>query len=230
MVFTAKPTVERGDGFMFQVPRMNHDAVAETLPLAWPSPDIFLVAWSTAGRCYSVRVACPPTNPCHSAATGQQPMGVPMGFWLPGAMRIGKGHSDRQPLGQSLVIDHLFPPYGNVFRRAAGACRSFVVNPWRTRGIRSLEPGQEDQAGGPLHETADRRAIASPLDQITFPVTGNGASRHFRRTPGHACHVGDLAASIRPSGPRAACFACLPQGGQEEGTPQTFTGGTSSPA
>ena len=39
----------------------------------------------------------------------QQPVRILVGAALPGAIRIGKEHPDRQPLGQTGVLGHLFP-------------------------------------------------------------------------------------------------------------------------
>ena len=45
-----------------------------------------------------------------------------------------------------------------------------------TPRIRSGHSGQDDQAGGPLDQAADGRAIAEPLDQVAFPVAWYGTS------------------------------------------------------
>ena len=40
----------------------------------------------------------------------QQPIGVFIGPALPGAVLIGKEHSDVEPLGQLRMLGHFFPP------------------------------------------------------------------------------------------------------------------------
>ena len=44
----------------------------------------------------------------------------------------------------------------------------------------------------PLHQGADGRAIASPLDQVALPVAGHRAGRDFDGALGHRRHIGDL--------------------------------------
>ena len=41
----------------------------------------------------------------------QQPVGVLIGAALPGAVRIGKEDLDGEPVGQALMLGHLFPPH-----------------------------------------------------------------------------------------------------------------------
>lgn len=40
---------------------------------------------------------------------GQQPIGVLIGAALPGTVRIGQEDADHEPLGQALMLRHLFP-------------------------------------------------------------------------------------------------------------------------
>ncbi len=135
----------------------------------------------------------------------QQSVRVLIGAALPGAVRIGEDDLAGKPLGQRLVFSPLFPAIIiRVFRRRAGTCRSFLVKPWRARGICPVHRGQEHQAGGPRHQGAHRRAIASALDPVAFPVAGHRAGRDLGRTLIYRRPVGNLAASIGSSRPRAA--------------------------
>ena len=80
-----------------------------------------------------------------------------------------------------------------------------------TSRIRSLHPCQDDQPRRPLHQRVDGRLIASPFDEVAFPVAGYGTGRHFGRTLGHRRHGGDLAAPIRPSRLTPRRQQCAPQ-------------------
>ena len=84
-----------------------------------------------------------------------------------------------------------------------------------TPRIRPLHPCQDDQARRPLHQGADGRPIAGPLDEVAFPVARHGAGGHLGGALGNRRHVGDLAASICPSRPRPARLARLTQCGQQ---------------
>ena len=147
----------------------------------------------------------------------QQPIRVFIGAALPRAVRIGKEDLDREPLGQALVLGHLFP---SIIRQGFAQQRGHVPEFLReaysgTPRIRPVHPGQENQACGALHQRPDRRAIASPLDQVAFPVAGHRAGGDLGGTLGHRCHVGDLAASIGPARPRSACLVRLTQRRQQ---------------
>ena len=104
----------------------------------------------------------------------QQPVRVFIGAALPGAVWVGKEDLDREALGQLLVFGHLFPSIigqgfpqqGRHMAKFFGKARS------GTRCIGRVHLGQEHQACGPLHQGADRRAIAGSLDEIAFPVPG----------------------------------------------------------
>ena len=80
-----------------------------------------------------------------------------------------------------------------------------------TRRIRPLHPCQDDQARRPLHQGADGRPIAGPLDEVAFPVVRHGAGGHLSGALGNRRHVGNLAASIHPSRPRPTRLARLTQ-------------------
>jgi hypothetical protein len=147
----------------------------------------------------------------------QQPVGVFVCAALPGTVRIGKEDLDGEPLGQALVLGHLFPP---IVRQGLPQQRGHVPEFLRealtgTPRIRPVHPGQEHQACGALHQGADSRDIARALDQVAFPVAGHRAGDHLGWTFVNRCHVGDLAASIGSPRPRSAGLARLTQGRQQ---------------
>ena len=147
----------------------------------------------------------------------QQAIRILVGAALPGAVRIGKEDLDREPLGQLLVLGHLFAP---IVRQRFAQCGGHVPEFLRkalagARRIRPLHPSQDDQARRPLHQRADSRAITGSLDEIAFPVTRHGAGNRFSRELGNRRHIGKLAPSIRSPRPRPPRFACLTQGGQQ---------------
>ncbi len=146
----------------------------------------------------------------------QQALGILIGAALPGAVRIGKEDLDRKPLGQLLVLGHLFAPIiGQRFpqwgRHMPKRLREALV---RTRGIRAVHSGQQNQARRPLHQGPDSRPIACPLDEVAFPVARHRAGGHLSGAVGNRRHVGKLAASVRPPRPRPTGLAGLPQGSQ----------------
>lgn len=67
-----------------------------------------------------------------------------------------------------------------------------------TRCISAGHLDQDDQPRRPLHQGADGRAIARPLEEITFPVTRHRARGHVDGTLGNRRHIGDVAPAIRP--------------------------------
>jgi hypothetical protein len=95
----------------------------------------------------------------------QQPVGVLVCAALPWTVRIGKEDLDGKPVGQPLVLGHLFPPIiRQGFAQQGGHVPEFFREALTsTPCIRPLHPCQEDQARGPLHQGADGRAIAGPL-------------------------------------------------------------------
>ena len=141
----------------------------------------------------------------------QQPIGILIGPALPGAVRIGKEHLDGEALGQALVLGHLFTSIiGQRFAQRGRHMPEFFREALvRTRGIRFLHSGQQDQASRPLHQSTDGRAIAGALDEVTFPVAGDGAAGHFCGAIGNRRHVEELPPSIRAARSRAARFARL---------------------
>ena len=147
----------------------------------------------------------------------QQAIGVFVGATLPGAVRLGKEDLDREPLSQLLMLGHLFAPIiRQGFPQRSGDMPKFLREALTsTRGIRPLHPGQDDQAGRPLHQGPDRRPIARPLDEVAFPVTRHGARGHVGGTLGDGRHVGNLAAAVCASCPRPACRARLTQRRQQ---------------
>ena len=147
----------------------------------------------------------------------QQAIRILVGAALPGAVRIGKEHPDCEPLRQALVLGHLFPAIiGQRFAQQRGHVPEFLGEALSgTRRIRPVHPGQNDQARGPLHQGADGRAIAGPLDEVAFPVARHGAGGHVGGALGNRRHVGDLATSIRPPRPRPARLARLTQRRQQ---------------
>ena len=143
----------------------------------------------------------------------QQPVRVFIGAALPRAVRIGKEDLDCEPFGQALVFGHLFPP---IIRQGFAQQRGHVPEFLRearpgTPGIRPVHPSQKHQARRPLHQGSNSRPIAGPLDEVAFPVAGHRAGRHLGGTFVNRRHVGDLAASIRPSRPGSARLARLTQ-------------------
>ena len=102
----------------------------------------------------------------------QQPTGVLVGAALPGAVRIGKEDLDREPLGQLLVLGHLFPSIiGQGYPQQGGHEPQFFREAHTgTPCIRPLHPGQDEQACGPFQQGPDGRPIAASLDEIALPV------------------------------------------------------------
>ena len=143
----------------------------------------------------------------------QQAIRILVGAALPGAVGIRKEYPDRESLGQAFVLGHLFPTIiGQRFAQQRGHVPEFLGEALsRTRRIRPLHLGQDDQAGGPFHQGTDGRGIARPLDQVALPVARYGAGRHLGRALRDRRHVGDLAPSIRPSRPRPPRLARLTQ-------------------
>jgi hypothetical protein len=142
----------------------------------------------------------------------QQPIGVLVGAPLPWAVRIGKEDLDGESVGQALVLSPLFPSIVRQgFPQQGGhmpECLDEALS--GTRRIRPLHPCQEDQARRPFHQGADGRAIASPLDEVAFPVAGHRAGGHFGRTLGNGRHMGNLAAPIDPADAPCAPDAAPP--------------------
>ena len=89
----------------------------------------------------------------------QQAIGVLIGTALPGAVRIGKEDLDREPLGQLLVLGPLVPSIiGQGFPQQGGYVPEFFREALTgIPCIRPLHPGQEDQAGGSLHQRPNGR-------------------------------------------------------------------------
>jgi hypothetical protein len=147
----------------------------------------------------------------------QQAIGVLVGAALPRAVRIGKEDLDHEPRCQALVLGHLFAP---VLRQGLPQQRGHVPEFFRTAltgtpCIRPFHLGQDDQAGGPLHQRPDGRPIAGPLDQIALPVARYGTGGHFGRTLGDWRHIGNLAAAVNPPCSRPTRLARLTQSGQQ---------------
>ena len=151
----------------------------------------------------------------------QQPVRVFIGAALPRAIRIGNEDLDRESRCQALVLGPLVAPIiGQGFAQQRGHMPELVREALTgTPCIRPLHPCQEDQARRPRHQGPDGRAIASPLDQGALPVAGHRAGRDLGGALGQRRHVGDLAASIGPPRPRAACLARLTQRRQQFAAP-----------
>ena len=147
----------------------------------------------------------------------QQPVRVLIGAALPRAVRIGTEDLEREPLGQALMLGHLFASIiGQGLPQQGGHMPEFLGEALSgTRRIRPLHPGQEDHARRPFHQGANSRPIAGALDEVAFPVAGHRAGRHLGRALSNGRHIGDLAASIRSSRSRSARLARLTQGGQQ---------------
>ena len=147
----------------------------------------------------------------------QEPIGILIGPPLPWTMRVGKEHSDGQPLSQAFMLGHLFPSIiGQGFSQRSGDVPEFLGKAVTgAPGIGPLKPCQDDQARGPFHQGAHGRAIAGSLDEIAFPVPRDGAGLDVSRPFGHERHVGDLAAPISSTCPRPSGFPALPQRGQQ---------------
>ena len=105
---------------------------------------------------------------------------------------------DRESLSQVLVLSHLFPPIiGQRFtQQSRNRLECLREARTGTPCIRSGHSGQNDQVGRPLDQGPDGRPIASPLDQVAFPMAGHGTSGHLGRALGNRRHVRDLAASL----------------------------------
>ena len=112
----------------------------------------------------------------------QQPIRVLVGPPLPGAMRIRKEHPDRKPLRQALMLSHFFSPIiGQSFPQWSRHMPEFLREALSgTRRIRPVHPGQQDEARRPLHQRADGRAIAGPLEEVAFPVARHRAGGQLK--------------------------------------------------
>ena len=147
----------------------------------------------------------------------QQPIGILVGAPLPWGVRIRKEDLNREPLGQARVLGHFFATIVRQgFPQQGGDMPEFRAEPLSgTPGIRPLHPGQEDQAGRPLHQCANRRSIAGALEKIAFPVARHRASDHFSGACGDGRHVGNLATAVYTSCPRSTGLASLTQRRQQ---------------
>ena len=151
----------------------------------------------------------------------QQAIRVFVGAPLPRAIRIRKEDPDREPLGQALMLSHLFPSIvGQGLPQQRGYVPEFLREALAgTPRVRPLHPCQENQARRPLHQRADGRAIAGSLDEVALPVAGHRAGRDLGGTLGHRRHVGDVAPSVCSPRPRLARYARLTQR-RQQCTPQ----------
>ena len=88
------------------------------------------------------------------------------------AIRIDKEDLDGEPLGQALVLQHLFAPFiRQSFAQQCGDVPEFFRETRTgTPCILPVHPSQEHEACGALNRGADRRAIARALNPIAFPV------------------------------------------------------------
>ena len=147
----------------------------------------------------------------------QQAIGVLVGAALPRAVGIRKEYSDCESLGQAFVLGPRVPTIiGQRFAQHRGHVPECLGEALAgTRRIRPLHPCQDDEARRPLHQGADGRPIAGPLDEVAFPVARHGAGGHLGGPLGNRRHVGDVAASVGPSCPRPARLARLTQHGQQ---------------
>ena len=147
----------------------------------------------------------------------QQPARVFIGAALPGAIRIGKEDLDGEPLGQALMLSHLFAPIiRQGFAQEGGEMPEFFREARSgTRGIGPVHLGQDDQASRPLHQGVDGRTIAGALDQVALPVARHGMGGHIGGTFRDRRPSGNLAASISSPCLRPTRFACLSQRGQQ---------------
>ena len=111
----------------------------------------------------------------------QQSIRVLVGATLPGAVRIGKKDLDGEPFRQARVLSHLFPPIiGQRFTQQSRHMPEFLREARTgTPCLCPLHPRQDDQAGHPLYQGPDGRTIASPRDQVAFPMAGDGTSGHL---------------------------------------------------
>jgi hypothetical protein len=89
-----------------------------------------------------------------------------------GLLRIGKEDLDREPLGQLLVLGHLFPAIiGQGYPQQGGHEPQFFREAHTgTPCIRPLHRGQDEQACGPFQQGPDGGPIAAFLDEIALPV------------------------------------------------------------
>ncbi len=107
----------------------------------------------------------------------QQAIGVLISAALPGTVRIGKEDLDREPLGQLLVLGHLFAP--------------IIVQGFSQRSRDMPKFLRETLAGTPRI-----RPIARPFDEVAFPVAGHRTGGHLDGTLGNRRDVGDLAVAV----------------------------------
>ena len=63
-------------------------------------------------------------------------------------------------------------------------------------GTRVVDFGKSDKQAGSFHQCSDGRRIASPLDQVALPVTGNQAFVHFCWTLMDADHIRNAAPTV----------------------------------
>ena len=86
--------------------RVNEGAIAQRLPGAWHSPDIFSGLWSGDGVQLALGVARQVR--ALGPVLAQQAIRILVGSALPRAVGIGKEDLDREPLGPRLVLGPLF--------------------------------------------------------------------------------------------------------------------------
>ena len=143
----------------------------------------------------------------------QQAIGVLVGAALPRAIRIGKEDLEREPLGQPLVLGHLFPTViGQGLPQQGGHVPEFLGEALSsTRRIRPVHSGQDDQSSRPFYQGANGRPVESAFEQGAFPVARHRPRGHLGGPRGDRRHIGNLAPSIRSPRPRATCLACLSQ-------------------
>ena len=143
----------------------------------------------------------------------QQAISMLVGAALPGAVRLGNEHLDREAMRQPLIFRHLFAPIvGQRFPQRTGDMSELLhESPVRTIGIHAVHSSQQHQPRGPFHQGAHDRAIAGAFQQVAFLVAWHGPGSHVGRPFGDWSHIGNLAPAVSASRPGAAGLASLPQ-------------------
>ena len=144
-------------------------------------------------------------------------VGVLVDASLPGAVRIGKVDCDPRDFRKSFVLGHLAPLI--VGQGQTLLCVNAVQDGAKSGccsiGGSVFHLGQCHKERGSFDQRADGRRIASALDQVPFPVTGNDSLINFRGAQVNTGHVGDRAATVFTPGTRTAALTCLAKTGNQ---------------
>ena len=154
----------------------------------------------------------------------QETVGVLAGSPFPGAMRVAEIDLDPGLGGQLGMARHIFALVigQRLAHRLSNAVELTRVARQGGGGSGLVHLGQQDQAGGPFDQNPHRRAVTRPLEEVTFPVAGQGTVLHRRREHMNTQNINQLHAPIRTPGAWQAGTVGLAQAGDQflaQGTP-----------